>query len=220
MDDRRPKSVVFLEKFASYCMLIVFFCSLPLCLFHLFFYRALVIGPSMQPTFNVNLKDDDDYLNSIYKDVVVVYRYDKGSCGDIILCKYNGETLVKRLIALPCQKITLRQNGLTDTFSYYIDDEKISEPYLKENALAMNTQYYFLFCETFGLAINGGEASIIVPEGKAFILGDNRAKSKDSHLFGFVNLDDFEGKVSFYYRYDQNLFTYLLSEIGKWLGIV
>ena len=28
MDDNRPKTVVFLEKFASYCMLIVFFCSL------------------------------------------------------------------------------------------------------------------------------------------------------------------------------------------------
>lgn len=210
------------NKFAIFVSIFVFVFIIPVFVFNLVFFRAQVIGPSMKPTFNINLEEDMDeqfYINSKYKDIVVVNRFDKGSCGDIVLFNFEGETLIKRIIARQGQKITLKQNGTTGIYSYYIDDQKINEGYLGEKSLTMDIEYFKLFCNTFKLTMNYYEASIVVPQGKVFVLGDNRAKSKDSHVFGFIDNEVIKGKVEFYYSYDQNLLTYIFNQIGKSLGI-
>ena len=38
-----------------------------------------------------------------------------------------------------------------------------------------------------------------VPQGKYFVLGDNRLNSRDSRIFGFIDEEDILGKVSLRY---------------------
>lgn len=68
-----------------------------------------------------------------------------------------------------------------------------------ENKLYINGQVESskeLDLETMGRAFLSDEM-IIVPEGQVFVLGDNRSVSRDSRSFGFVDVDNLEGKVSF-----------------------
>ena len=40
---------------------------------------------------------------------------------------------------------------------------------------------------------------VTVPEGKIFVLGDNRNRSYDSHEWGYAELDSVKGKALFTY---------------------
>ena len=91
--------------------------------------------------------------------------------GDIVVISrtnqqlQNGETpepLIKRIIALEGDTVDLR-DGLV-----YVNDEPIDEPYLEDGTLTEPRSY------------NGLVFPVEVPEGCAFVLGDNREVSKDS----------------------------------------
>lgn len=77
---------------------------------------------------------------------------------DIVICKYPGEEdhwCVKRVIGLPGETVECR-DGVT-----YIDGEPLDEPYVEH-----------LSYQPFG--------PYTVPEDHYFVMGDNRADSKDS----------------------------------------
>lgn len=80
------------------------------------------------------------------------------------------DDLIKRLIGLPGDTIEIKDGTL------YINTEPQEEPYLAESI-----QYEF--------------EPVKVPEGKIFVLGDNRNRSFDSHEWGFANLDSVKGKA-------------------------
>ncbi len=91
--------------------------------------------------------------------------------GDIVVISrtnqqfQNGDTpepLIKRIIALAGDTVDLR-DGLV-----YVNDEPIDEPYLEDGTL------------TEPRSFNGITFPVEVPEGHAFVLGDNREVSKDS----------------------------------------
>ena len=72
------------------------------------------------------------------------------------------EPLIKRVIALEGDTVDLRDGKV------YVNDEKIDEPYLEEYQVTEPRGYS-------GIAFPAE-----VPEGCVFVLGDNRAVSKDS----------------------------------------
>lgn len=78
--------------------------------------------------------------------------------GDIVICTYPGEDhlCVKRVIGMPGERFEIR-SGVT-----YINGEPLDE-----------TEYV-----AHPLGDNYGE--ITIPEGSYFVMGDNRANSKDS----------------------------------------
>ena len=137
----------------------------------LFIIPTLVSGDSMLPTLHEN-----DYL-IINK---IGYKIGEPKNGDVIvfksdLEKNDGTTkdLVKRIIGVAGDKVVIKDGKV------YLNDKLLDETYLSEG---MDTT---------------GDVDIVVPEGKLFVLGDNREVSLDSRYeqVGLVDVNDVEGKV-------------------------
>ena len=137
----------------------------------LFIKPTLVSGDSMLPTLHEN-----DYL-IINK---IGYKIGEPKNGDVIvfksdLEKNDGTTkdLVKRIIGVAGDKVVIKDGKV------YLNDKLLDETYLSEG---MDTT---------------GDVDIVGPEGKLFVLGDNREVSLDSRYeqVGLVDVNDVEGKV-------------------------
>lgn len=127
-----------------------------------------VVGNSMEP----------NYHNG---DVILVdkffYKRSTPEYNDIVVVKYNSgaqeEQIIKRIVAVGGDKIEVKDNRL------YRNGSLVEEDYILEE---MNTKDF----------------SYDVPEGKVFVLGDNRNISVDSRMIGYVDFDDdIVGKVFF-----------------------
>jgi signal peptidase I len=81
--------------------------------------------------------------------------------------------LIKRVIGVGGDQVELIEGEV------FINGERLQEPYL-------DTMTY-----------SRGETSWTVPEGKLFVLGDNRENSLDSRVLGFIDTDQVKGKVAF-----------------------
>jgi signal peptidase I len=93
--------------------------------------------------------------------------------GDIIFFKFpldEKQMYLKRVIGVAGDEIEIK-DGLV-----YVNGEALNEPYLNEQPQYTNPK-------------------IKVPEGKYFVLGDNRNNSFDSHEWGFVDKEKTKGKV-------------------------
>jgi len=82
--------------------------------------------------------------------------------------------LVKRVIGVPGDEVDIRDGKV------YINGEVLEEPY----TIGQTTKREISF-------------PVKVPEGKYFVLGDNREASRDSRSFGFIDKDQIEGKAVF-----------------------
>lgn len=80
------------------------------------------------------------------------------------------DDLIKRLIALPGDTVETKDGKL------YINDIPQDEPYLAE-------------------PIQYTTGKVSVPEGKIYVMGDNRNRSHDSHVWGFAEIEDVKGKA-------------------------
>lgn len=92
-------------------------------------------------------------------DIVAAMRYGSYERGDIVAFYYNEQILVKRIIGLPGEMVDIDADG-----NVSIDGEPLDEPYLDEKALGE--------CDI--------ELPYQVPEGRYFVMGDNRGVSSDS----------------------------------------
>lgn len=142
---------------------------------NLFGGLAIVEGPSMLPTLN-----DGEFL------IRARYIRTEPQMGDIVAFDTSmphpwkiyrmfgvNKTLVKRVIGLPGDKITI-SNG-----EVYLNDKKLEESYIKDGT-------------------TDGEISVTVPDGHYFVMGDNRLNSNDSRSgVGFVKREDIIGRVVF-----------------------
>ncbi|MCM3567808.1 signal peptidase I [Neobacillus mesonae] len=145
-----------------------------------FFSNYVVEGESMMPT----LQDGNKLVvNKLGYQVSDLDRF------DVIVFHANPkEDFVKRIIGLPGDKLEYRNDQL------YINGQKFDEPFLakyKRKSPGMKLTGDFSLKE-----ITGEDT---VPEGKLFVLGDNRLGSWDSRHFGFISIDQVVGKVDLRY---------------------
>ncbi|MEX2028838.1 MAG: signal peptidase I [Candidatus Curtissbacteria bacterium] len=101
----------------------------------------------------------------------VTYRIYKPARGDVIVFKAPGPRnadFIKRIIGLPGENVKI-ENG-----TIFINDQKLNEPYETQQ-----TQ---------------GSVNVKLEEGQYFVLGDNRASSSDSRVFGPIARNSITGR--------------------------
>lgn len=128
-------------------------------------------GASMEPNF-----PDGEYLLTDK----VTYRFNEPQRGDVVVFKApvgEGDEFIKRIIGLPGEKVTLKSNHI------YINGKPLEESYLDKN---LQTSGGFFLSEG---------ATITVPEGKYFVLGDNRPHSSDSRSWGVIEKKVITGRA-------------------------
>ena len=122
---------------------------------------------SMVPTLEVG---DRVFVNKF------VYRFSEPQRGDIIVFRSvegEGEDLIKRVIGVPGDRIAII-NGVL-----HVNGETQKETYLRD-ARPLD---------------EGPNGPTRVREEEVFMMGDNRANSRDSRFFGPVPIENIEGEA-------------------------
>lgn len=122
-------------------------------------------GDSMVPTFTNGEKVTVD---------TQAYVSSQPQRGDIIVFKdESGVAMIKRVIGLPGEQIEIKDGKV------YVNGKEITENYLnKQNSTE-----------------SSGNSEWKIPDKNVFVMGDNRAGSKDSRSIGPIPYDRILGKV-------------------------
>jgi signal peptidase I len=121
---------------------------------------------SMVPTLEVG---DRVFVNKF------VYRFWEPEKGDIVVFRSvegDQEDLIKRVVALPGDKVAVRNGVLR------VNGEPQEESYVNRQ-----------------LPDKSSYRATKVPKGEVFVMGDNRANSRDSRFFGPVPYENIEGEA-------------------------
>jgi signal peptidase I len=104
-----------------------------------------------------------------------IYRFTEPDRGDVIVFKSvqgDDQDLIKRVVGVPGDEITVRGGRL------FVNGEPQREPYV--NKKFPDRSFY---------------APTTVPKDHVFAMGDNRANSQDSRVFGPVPKENIEGEA-------------------------
>lgn len=157
-----------------------------ICIIFTFLFKiSTVVGQSMENTLH---NGDTVIINAIENDV---------EYGDVVVISQPNlysKVLIKRVIAVGGQTVQFD----SDSGKILIDGKEVDEPYIKESM-------------RFTYSMQG---TYTVPEGKIFVLGDNRNASADSRdpNVGYVDERYVLGKV-LYRVGDTKLFNSDLKEL-------
>lgn len=144
---------------------------------YMFLFRPFQVnGASMYPNF----VDKEYVLTNLF-----VYRLGDPKKNDIIVFEAPVDAekdFIKRIIGAPGDTISVKDGYL------YVNGAKLDESdYLKPEV------------KTYGGAFLREGNEITVPEGKYFVVGDNRGYSSDSREWGYVDKGKIIGKSMFVY---------------------
>ena len=182
---------------AESTIITVFFIVL---LFTYVLHPVNIVGQSMVPTLNKNYNavdgestSDKIFMNTIffklnYGDIVIIDNDEPhllDESGNAYVPQGISalkECIIKRVIATEGQSVKLDYANN----KIYVDGKELDEPYVKDGA-------------TFGGNFGNYAIPEVVPEGKIFVMGDNRSVSLDSRStqIGLVNTSDVMGKAQF-----------------------
>ena len=101
--------------------------------------------------------------------IISHYQEESPTIGDIVVLNVGGKQIIKRVAALPGDTVALNQGIL------FRNGSAITEPY----ALLDSSHY----------------GPVTVPDEHLFVLGDNRAYSKDSRQIGCVHIGTYIGTI-------------------------
>ena len=111
-------------------------------------------------------------------DIAVCIHTSKFEPGDLIAFRLDNKILVRRVIAMGGDEVTVDEDGVVT-----VNGKELEEPYVEKKALG---QCNISFPYT-------------VPGGRVFVLGDSREKAADSRnsAVGCIDTGEAEGKVVF-----------------------
>lgn len=96
--------------------------------------------------------------------------------GDIIVFHHTfepPEDYIKRVIGLPGDTVAIQDGQI------FVNAQRINEPYIAAQPAYQGTWQ--------------------VPDGNLFVLGDNRNRSSDSHVWGYVSMEEVVGRAVLIY---------------------
>ena len=137
---------------------------------------AVLVAVLLLPILRIYGKSMNGTLDS--GDIVISVKSSSFETGDVIAFYYNNNILVKRVIANPGDWVDMDKEG-----SVYVNNVLLDEPYLDDKS----------YGET------NIELPYQVPEGKIFVMGDNRSVSIDSRntSIGCISEEQIVGKIVF-----------------------
>ena len=174
-DDLKEKQPVnVMDEVFEWAESFVFAMFVVILIFTFFFRIVLVQGPSMRET----LQDQDR--------LIITHINYTPQKGDIVVINSEklGKTIIKRVIGTGGDKVVVDYNNNTVT----VNGKVISNDNIREAMYNTN-----LFDEKYEVEENVFEYD--VPEGKLFVMGDNRNNSTDSRRIGFIDPSDVLGKA-------------------------
>jgi len=157
--------------FLDIIQVVVFAVALFLFMYLLLFQPHKVKGDSMQPNY-----PDAEYLLTDK----VTYRFHEPKRGDVIVFEApteNGDEYIKRIIGLPGEKVSVNEGKV------FINGIRLNEAYLSDTLYTSG-----------GMFLENG-ATVTVPAGEYFVMGDNRPYSSDSRTWGFVTKAKITGRA-------------------------
>lgn len=153
--DTKDKTIKIIKELLPYIIVIIL-----VLLFKKFFYAPIKVnGESMMNT----LHDKDIMILD-----VIGYKTKGLKRFDIVVVDEGDELIIKRVIGLPGEKVTYKDNVL------YINGKK-----MKDNYGSKVTEDF----------------DEVVPKGKYFVMGDNRTNSMDSRVFGSFSKSKILGRT-------------------------
>lgn len=135
---------------------------------------SVIIAVLLMPVLQISGSSMEDTL--FEGDLVIALKNGKYQTGDVIGFYFNNGLLVKRVIGVAGDWVDIEEDG-----TVYVNGIQLDEPYVA--------------------ALSKGECNISlpyqVPEGKCFVMGDQRAMSVDSRnsAVGCVSNDAIVGKL-------------------------
>lgn len=173
---------------------------------------------TMKPTLKIGDRVLVDKLSAylrkphMHGEIIVFYppeielgrKYPSGDWGHILgritgLAIFpNQPAFIKRVIGLPGDSIRIERGKGVFVNGQFLKEEKyvLEPPTYSLNVLGdiggRNIAGNLVRPYTDASQVNN---EIVVPEGKLFVLGDNRNKSEDSHVYGFVDSEGVIGRV-------------------------
>ena len=125
--------------------------------------------------------------------------------GDLIVFTYpidRRQTFVKRVIGVPGDRIRIAnkivyRNGAAIDEPYAVHKTDYVDAYRDNFPSEPDVRLYAPAEEMLKRHVSSGE--VVVPEGKYFVLGDNRDLSLDSRYWGFIGSGDLIGKPRLIY---------------------
>ena len=170
MDKKKPQKTNTAAEAFFWAQALTVALAVLVCVNTFFFRLSGVVGSSMCDTLY-----EGDQL------ILQIIGYDEPQRGDIVVCTsaaFDGEALVKRVIALEGDTVDISDDGYM-----VVNGEELYEPYAKE-AIWDNKR---------------GDQSypLTVDEGKVFVVGDNRNHSSDSRtlMVGQIAEENIIGKA-------------------------
>lgn len=138
------------------------------------FEPGLTDGISMEPT----MRDNTSFI--VEKVSAIVVPFKRGDIVQHIELIKRKNMFVKRVIGLPGETVTIKQNAVFIT-PQSGEEYKLSEPYLRKDVI-ISVPYR-------------APRTFILGENEYFVLGDNRQNSNDSRAYGPVHRSLITGKV-------------------------
>ena len=152
-------------KFAAIALVIV----VP---FRMFIAQPFIVsGASMSPTFETGQYLIIDQLS---------YQFEKPARGDVVVFRFPEDTskfFIKRIIGLPGETVEIKGTDVIIKDPVTGNQFRLEEPYVKE----ANLRDDFL--------------TVQLKQNEYFVLGDNRAASSDSRIWGPVPENMIVGRV-------------------------
>ena len=165
---------------------------------------------SMKPTI---LEGDRVVVNKLAYDLKVPFTnlslFERGhpDRGDVVVLwsPENGKRLIKRVVGLPGDQLAMRHNRLfingKQALYEPLDADVVQQLEVDDRAVrlmsweAFDERRHPVMLTPMAPSLIPSFGPIQVPEGKYFVMGDNRDESRDSRIFGLIDRESISGRA-------------------------